>query len=51
MTAAAWFITGALAFIGLAVLAAATALDQANKHLSNIADRLLDIEAVLKKGR
>lgn len=45
MTIADWVLVGAI-FIGF--YAVAIALGQTNKHLSNIADRLLDIERAMR---
>jgi hypothetical protein len=44
-------VGGSLIVIALAAVLIGAEIERQTKHLSNIANRLLDIELLLKKGR
>jgi hypothetical protein len=46
-----WLALIGLAFGASALIGIVSALDRANKHLSNIAEGLLDLEIEMKKRR
>lgn len=43
-----WFVLAGLAAGVLCLMGIASALDRVNRHLSNIADRLLDIDRTMR---
>jgi hypothetical protein len=46
-----WFATGALVLIAFALIGILSTLEKWNRHMANIADRLLDIQRLLDKRR
>ena len=51
MTTFEWIVLASLVFIGIAVWHVADTIGKLSGHLSNIADRLIDIDATLKNRR
>jgi hypothetical protein len=51
MTTFQWIVGGSLIVIAAATAFISAEIEKQTKHLSNIANRLLDIELLLKRGR
>lgn len=51
MSAFEWWVVIGLGMSALMLFSIVAAFDRANKHLSNIANRILDVELELRKRR